>query len=250
MPNVNFIETTPSKNLAEYVEAFWHCRISEEGMLRLLPTASCDLMIHSSKKGVRTVLIGPMTVAQTTQLQPGELFVGARFRPGCRIDLSDTLFTSIKNSKTSDFSSKVMQLGHFKNLSQGDSLEAIYRNLIRLVETLLGEGFITRDSIVDRFLDMAESTQDSHKVANMLNELPISARQFQRRFLRYSCVTPKEFLRLHRQLRATNDMRESGMTITKIASLHGYTDQAHFSHDFHELAGIPPTALEKELTLK
>ena len=250
MPTVNFIETTPPKNLAKYVEVFWHCQITGKGVLRLLPTASCDLMVHSSGKGMKAVLIGPMVTAQTTSLKPGTLFVGARFRPGCRIILSEKPFASLRDSKVSDFSIQLIQLAHFEKSIQDASLETIRSKLPLLLATLIKDEVVTRDSIVDKFLDEVEAARDNPTVASMLESLPISARQFQRRFRQYTCLSPKEFLRLYRHQHATEDMKRSCMTITKIASLHGYADHAHFSHDFQELAGIPPVALEKELTLK
>ncbi|MGF7228357.1 MAG: helix-turn-helix domain-containing protein [Candidatus Saccharibacteria bacterium] len=250
MPHVNFIETSPANNLAEYVEAFWHCQITETGVLRLMPTASCDLMIHSSSEDMKVVLIGPMMTAQTTLLRPGDLFIGARFRPGCRVTLTKESFALLRDSKVSDFSKELVQLGYFEKSIQGDTYTVILSKLPHLIEACIKEGVITRDPIVDMFLDQVEERSDMQKIADILENLPISSRQFRRRFKQFTCLTPKEFLRLHRQKYATEDIKQSGMTITNIASLHGYADHAHFSHEFQSLVGVSPSDLEKELTLK
>lgn len=250
MPTVNFIETSPPKDIAKYIEAFWHCQITETGTLRLLPTASCDLMVHSSNEGMKVVLIGPMMISQTTSLRPGDLFIGVRFRPGCRIALSKEPFTSLRDSKISDLSKELVQLAHFEKSIQGDAFTVIHSKLSHLIETLIKEGVVTRDPMVDMFLDRVERAQGTSKVTNILESLPISSRQFRRRFRQFTCFTPKEFLRLYRQQHAGKDIKQSDMTITNIASLHGYTDHAHFSHEFHDLAGISPSSLKKELTLK
>lgn len=251
MPTVNFIEMAPPQSIAKYVEAFWYCRITEKGILRLLPTASCDLMVYSSSAGMKVVLVGPMTISQVAQVERGGFFVGVRFRPGCRIDVPDRLFSSLKNTKTSIFLPRLASIIHFQRKIQNTlTHEKIHAELQLLVDALLVEGAIMRDSIVDTFLDEVERMDDNSTVPDILNRLPLSSRQFQRRFKQYTCLTPKEFMSLSRRERAILHLKQPGQTISRIAVRHGYFDHAHFSHDFQDSVGVPPTDLEDELTLK
>jgi AraC-like DNA-binding protein len=208
MPTVNFIETAPPENLAKYIEAFWHCRITEKGTLRLLPTASCDFMVHNSSVGMRVALIGPMTTAQVTQIEPGGFFVGVRFRPGCRIDMSEQSFSSLKDTKASTFLAGLASFIDFqKKIQNALTHGEIHSELLRLIKALVVQSVITRDPIVDRFLDELEQADGLPRVLDILKSLPISTRQFQRRFKYYTCLTPKEFIRLRRQQKAVKDLK-------------------------------------------
>ena len=251
MPTVNFIEIAPSQNLAKYVEALWHCRITEKGTLRLLPTASCDLMVHNSSPGMKVALIGPMTTSQITQVNRGGFFAGVRFRPGCRIDVSDQPFSSLKDTKTSSFLPKLASLTDFqRNIQSIRTHGDIHAELELLIEALITQHVIMRDPMVDRFLEAMEQSDDISAAPDLIKNLPLSSRQFQRRFKQYTCLNPKEFMSLWRRQRAVQDLKRPELTVSQIAAQRGYFDHAHFSHDFQDSVGISPTHLEDELTLK
>ncbi len=251
MPTVNFIESAPPEGLAAYVEAFWHCQITEKGAIRLLPTACSELMACYTSLGNRVVLVGPMSVSQTAHVTPGELFVGVRFRPGCQITLQQQGYTSLKDTKVYGRATNSTLVNDFETDMQSMATpEAVKIRLQSLVVALVAQRRIVRDAVIDDFLSMSEARSGHIKIKDSLKDLPISPRQFRRRFKQYTAYTPKEFLRLCRQQRAVAELKKTNATITDIAAKHGYADHAHFSHEFRALVGIAPMAFEKELTLK
>ena len=130
------------------------------------------------------------------------------------------------------------------------SFEAIVERLKALVVALIDRKQLVRDPLVDQFIALAEECQGHMKVEDAMIEIPMSLRHFRRRFAAYTGFTPKEFLRLCRHQKAVRDLKQKTRTVTEVAALNGYTDHAHFTHEFHQLVGVTPISFEHELTLK
>ena len=68
-------------------------------------------------------------------------------------------------------------------------------------------------------------------------------RQFRRVFAENIGVAPKQLLRIYRFHAATNEMMSlPGESFDVLLYKYGYTDHSHFNRDFHDIAGISPTA--------
>lgn len=131
---------------------------------------------------MKVALIGPITTSQIIQVERGGFFIGVRFRPGCRIGVSNRLFSSLKDTNTSTFLPSSTSITDFqKSIQKPLTHENIHSQLRLLVETLLIENVIAQDPIVDKFLDEVKRIDDSTSVSNILKRLLLSARQFQRR---------------------------------------------------------------------
>lgn len=251
MPTVNFIETASSASLSRYVDAFWHCRITQKGVIRLLPTACSELMYANTSFGREFVLIGPMTVSQLARVQAGDFFVGVRLRPGNKTLFQKEKFsflrgTTIYAKTMSSSAAKAFE----KDVASLDVVQEIQDKLQSLIALLINEKLIVRDTLVDQFILNADKHKGQLKVEDLARKLSISPRQFRRRFLEYTAFTPKEFLRLCRQGAAITELRQKRTSITEVAASHGYADHAHFSNELRKHTGVSPTNLDEELTLK
>jgi AraC-like DNA-binding protein len=72
--------------------------------------------------------------------------------------------------------------------------------------------------------------------------LGFSPRTLERRFASQVGLTPKRFARVHRLQRVLRAVRRSDTPDwCMLAVEHGYSDQAHLIHDFHDLADITPS---------
>ena len=84
-------------------------------------------------------------------------------------------------------------------------------------------------------------------LSSLLSDLPISERNFERRFRQQVGITPKLFQRIC-QFQATLASLENGYysKLSDIAFENGYADQSHFIRSFKEFAGISPGQYQKQ----
>lgn len=68
----------------------------------------------------------------------------------------------------------------------------------------------------------------------------LSQRQFSRKFKSLTSFSPKAYARLVRFEKAL-EFHEESSSLTELAVLMGYFDQAHFNHEFKMLSGYPPS---------
>jgi AraC-like DNA-binding protein len=85
-------------------------------------------------------------------------------------------------------------------------------------------------------------------VGDAATMIGISERQFERRSLEWSGVSPKALARVSRFQRAIKQYRSGRSTWLDIAHKVGYYDQMHLVRDFHDLGGGAPTQVMKEIS--
>jgi AraC-like DNA-binding protein len=118
---------------------------------------------------------------------------------------------------------------------------------IRLLEgALLGllAGNGRTDPAVDRALQLIGGSGGQIRVARLAAEIGVSERHLTRQFQRAVGLSPKEFARISRFLRALELLDRGGPgSLADVALACGFFDQAHFNHEFRELAGMSPGEL-------
>jgi AraC-like DNA-binding protein len=117
---------------------------------------------------------------------------------------------------------------------------------VRLIEGVL-LGLLARnggtDPAVDRALELLEASGGQIRVAGLAAEIGVSGRHLTRQFQRAVGLSPKEFGRISRFLRALKLLDGRRGSLADIALACGFFDQAHFNHEFRELAGMSPGEL-------
>jgi AraC-like DNA-binding protein len=123
------------------------------------------------------------------------------------------------------------------------SMEARVRFIERGLLSLVSQNGRT-ELAVDRALEIIEATRGQFRVNELAAEIGVSCRHLTRQFERAVGLSPKEFGRVSRFLHALQVM-SAGKTrsLTDVALDCGFFDQAHFNHEFRELAGMSPGEL-------
>ncbi len=247
MPNVAFIEETPPPKLQSIVHARWHCQITEPGTIRLLPTAHINIMAYMGSHGNGLVIVGPMITAQLSKVAPGDMLVGVRLKVGVRpLFIKDSLRDAVIQIDTLNHPHIKPFMQHLSHLQ---SMSAVERRLEILLEGLISAQGFANDPLVDQLVAQVEADAELFDYHDFVRALPISERQFRRRFKRATSLSPKEFLQITRQEKLVRDLKERTMSIADIASHHGYVDESHLHKTFKKSAGISPGSLKNELTL-
>ncbi len=81
------------------------------------------------------------------------------------------------------------------------------------------------------------------RVSEVGSRLGLLPKTFERRFQAHTGLTPKRFARVRRLQRVVQSVSGcSQVDWSAVAAENGYSDQAHFIHDFRDLTGFTPTA--------
>jgi AraC-like DNA-binding protein len=92
-----------------------------------------------------------------------------------------------------------------------------------------------------RVLEIIESSRGQVRVNDLAAEIGVSCRHLTRQFERAVGLSPKEFGRISRFLHALQLLTAgSRRSLTDVALDCGFFDQAHFNHEFRDLAGMSP----------
>ncbi|SNS22595.1 Helix-turn-helix domain-containing protein [Rhodococcoides kyotonense] len=213
-----------------------------------LPHPSCTLSVERGRVRDGVAEVGPVvtTGVLTSRFdviiaEQGWVF-GIKFRPGGFASLTGTSGRELRNVPVAaptmlrpDTVAALAELGpedrpaHCAEVADralahyGHSVEPGYRTVLSVVSTMLNDRTLTRVSDVERACD-------------------IGTRRLQRLFERYVGATPKWVLARYRIHDAVRDL-DAGYpgSIADLAARYGWFDQAHFTREFTELVGVPPT---------
>jgi AraC-like DNA-binding protein len=193
---------------------------------------------------------GPDTTAQLSHLPPGAEIVALRLRPGAAASVFDIPAQDVVNLR----------------VAAVDAWGPPARDLEARLEASCGpteaavllQAAVTRRLAVNAQLDgvVTQAVTAVHRaggnpslrVEQLANHLGISERQLHRRCTMALGYGMKTFARIVRFQHFVDAARnEPSSTLSDLAILSGYADQAHLNREARHLAGVPPGRLLAEL---
>jgi AraC-like DNA-binding protein len=216
----------------------WH--IEPAGPLRgfaVMPDGCIDVM-YSREGGLRA--IGAMTATERYDMAAGALSAGVRFHPG----LGRNIFGNAGAATATDRSIPLADmLGR-----RARELEARLgsTNSIDELVRLLVAGIGTPDqplSPVQHALEAITAAHGNVDLDRIASQANLSVRQFRRRCLEESGLTPRLLCRILRFRHARELAARAPRDWAGIAIAAGYYDQAHLIHDFREFSGVTPSSV-------
>jgi AraC-like DNA-binding protein len=234
-------EHSPGAALSRWVECCWTFespaaadQVAVEHAVR--PDGCLDI-VYSPELGLRAV--GTMLVEQRVRMSAGMAVAGVRFRPG--------LARQFLQSPPVELTGRLEPLEQLwgrrareleSRLSGSPSAEERARLLLSaLPATGDAPGAIGRAM---EAIAAAHGVLDLDWAAAQAN---MSARQFRRRCLEESGLTPKHLCRVLRFRRSLELAASRRLSWAAIAAETGYFDQAHLIRDFREFTGQTPMAV-------
>jgi AraC-like DNA-binding protein len=256
---VRFREYQVQPALAPFVKCIWS-QESDHVVLdarreRILPDSCVELVFHF-RNPFRTHFADG-----TNELQPHAFVVGQMKRfleiePEGRMGLIAIRFYARSaylffQKPLNEVAAGIVDLediwkGRAQELTERIALAGNMAARVRLIEETLVRLLSLNgyDRTVDRALQLLETNYGQLNVAQLASDLGVSNRQLTRRFQHAVGLSPKEFSRVSRflnALRCLNARQHS--SLTEVALACGYFDQAHFNHEFREMAGMTPGEL-------
>jgi AraC-like DNA-binding protein len=231
-------EQAPPPGLARWVECSWSVATAEALVGYPVRPDGCLDIVFDREQGLRVV--GAMTTEKRYDLPASSQMLGIRFRPGMA-----GLFLQAAPPALTDAAIALEDLwgSAGRNLhdrvSQAASSEEGVRELMAALQR--PHHPLTPIQRAIEAMSAARGVVDLDQIANQAN---LSTRQFRRRCLEESGLTPKHLCRVLRFRHACELAgSHSRPAWPAIAAEAGYFDQAHLIRDFHEFTGTTPMSV-------
>ncbi|MEO1829499.1 MAG: helix-turn-helix domain-containing protein [Pseudomonas sp.] len=245
----------PAPALAPYVQHYWELSLpaahGSEHRELLHPDGGSSLLFQlqgrlsvDAQPARQGVIFNPAAAQSgALALEPGVQVFAARFRPG--------MGAAFWRAAASEFAGELMGLECAQYLRF--DLAAVTEQLlaagdmserVRLLEVALGKALATGGGVADalpRALELLRVSRGMQPLPEVLAQSGLGQRQLERLCKRYLGLTAKQYSRLHRVAYSRELLKQCEPDpLVEIAYLAGYADQAHFSHDFKAVVGVPP----------
>jgi AraC-like DNA-binding protein len=203
----------------------------------VLPDGCIDV-VWSSRDGAR--IVGANTTAFHAAVAPEEHLVGARLRPG-----GAPALLGLRAELVLDARPEIEEVLGDQGARLAAELDVAADPVARLCAWLADCAAASERP--DRLVTATARRLDATVVAiaALAGELGVSERALRRRVRGAVGYGPKRLGRVLRLARALTAAR-AGEDLGRVAFDAGYADQAHFSGDCRELAGVPPSLLLAE----
>lgn len=234
----HYREQSVSAVLAPWVECVWNLESRTPLLGHRVPPDGCLDIIYDRASGLR--VIGAMTREQRFDYPDGAAIAGIRFHPGMAgrfLPLSARELTDGSILLEDLWPHRARELG--RQLDDECSIEEaseILARSLRVPDT-------THDPVEHAIAAMtaARGNVDLDWIARQAN---LSARQFRRRCLEESGLTPKLLCRILRFRYASHLAHAAKPRNWAAVALEArYFDQAHFIRDFRQFTGVPPMSV-------
>jgi AraC-like DNA-binding protein len=253
------IRYRPAAPLDVAIDCIWlsHRREHFASLEHMLPSGKAQLVIplhelpiqwaapdhkpqwHSWTRGV---IHGPQSRYYVAGPKPPGVVVGASFRVGMAAEILGVPLDELRDRHVS-----LEELWGYRGLELHDRLASI-REPMAICRALEAEliAKIRRPLLIHPAIAYALRPDrfdgGSPRVDEIQQRTGYSPRHFIELFHSTVGLTPKHFYRVQRFSSALTQLAGGGARLAAVASAAGYADQAHFSREFRELAGVAPSA--------
>ena len=226
---MSYREHRVNGGLERWVECAW-TREGPDGHERIVPDGCMDLLWSD---GGGLIAVGPNTTAFLAPVSNGGSVVGVRLHPGAAPPLFGVPAPALLDARVP---AAALWGDAAKRLEERlATTEAATERAHLLVSFLSSHATAEPDPLVRA----AAQRLEAGRVTEVARELAVSERHLRRLVSAHVGYGPKLLARIMRLRRALARVRE-GTELAEVAYIAGYADQAHFSNECRELAGVPP----------
>jgi len=234
---MGYCEHPAPSALQRWVECAWTIDSASAAEHRVPPDGCVDL-VYGRESGLRAV--GTMTVEQRFRFRQGSSLTGVRFRPGMA-----AAFLGVAPSELTDKSIALEDLWALRAREIArklDEAKTIFEAMRILISNLPRPE--APPNPVQRAIEAVTAARGRADLEDTANQANLSPRQFRRRCLEESGLTPKRLCRVLRFRHACDLAHASRRPDWPAIALEAeYFDQAHMIRDFQEFTGLTPMAV-------
>ncbi len=206
--------------------------------------ASLVFLYHPMADACFSALTGPTKNVVETDVFAKSVFVGIRFRPGTTREVFGLSGVQLRDQN-------LMPAPELPGFETEDIYKNIHgeNSIFTTLDTALLKFFKKlqpkQDELVAQATDLIISSKGNLKIASLIEQLPLSERQLQKRFKEAAGLTLKEFATIIRIRAAMIQVEVDKENYQSTIYNSGYFDQAHFIRDFSRLSNVSLPAFKK-----
>jgi AraC-like DNA-binding protein len=206
--DVEYTEQAPGRDLAPWVQAYWHLRCVRATSLRVLPDGCMDIIGGD--------VVGSLSSVLLARLEPGDEATGVRLRPGA--------FTTL----------------------YGVPADELTDVRVPLADVVRPRGLLDAVRDADRPDPLAAAALEQPDLKRLARESGYSERHVRRRLLAATGHSPRRLARIGRMQALLAAGR--GESWARTAADFGYYDESHMINDVRTLANATPQTILAERT--
>lgn len=242
-----FMACPPSPVLAAHVQRFWWLEgslsngfdeqlLHPDGGSGLIFNFADPQVFDGDSRSPRALVAGPQLSSARLQLAGRVKLMGVRFRPGMGAAFLGVGLDELSGFHGADgprpaIAGLIDQLAELDRPAQQALIE---QHLLACLKDAP-----PRRSPVQQLLERIATTEGRARLTDVLQSVPLGQRQLERLFRHQVGLTPKQFSRIQRVALVRRELR-AGEGLLDTALACGYSDQAHFIHDFKTVVGMTP----------
>lgn len=246
---MDYCKQLPPESLGSYIRCFW--QVQGETLVaapawHILPDGCADLLFdfsvgignNSFSSDSRSQWVGTMTRAiQIQQMAKVDIFA-VRFAAG---GLFPFIATPLKIMTDTAIEFDYLWPRHLTDPHAQLAATRNFNMRCQIISNSLLQALrsISPDNMLG-MLRWLENLSELPRLKELIAHTGFSVRTLERRFIDWVGVTPKQHLRYLRFERALRFLATDKIRSVDIATLLGYSDQAHFTHEFRQFSGATP----------
>ena len=242
----------PEGRLSAYVQGVWSASVSPEdpgSIKRWLQGDACSGILFNLKGPIyldkiqysaKVLLLSVSKQAHSITLPAGSQLAGIRFQPGISFGIFKTHCDKPIALKEGALSLELQAIvnrlvntpDHYARIS------ALYRWANRITNF--------SDMIPTSLSHALNIVQKTQALGPLNGDVLVSQRQLERQFQKWMDMTPKQYQRILRVKRALNFLKQApDADLVALALDNGFSDQAHMTREFKQIAKITPKKYSK-----
>jgi len=259
MLSMEYVEHAAPADLRQHVQCLWILRddapgdaiqvVYPDGRCELLAEFGVPLRFHGADGQVRAdqalVFAGQQLGPIRLQASGAVHCIGLRLAPASSSVIAGAQLPALRDRAPDLFSLDPVFAGNFlraaRSCAEAHSAEPLWQLMRQRFA-----GFVP-DVLVERAVDSLDARHGDLRITDLAKGLGTSLRTLQARFLAAVGMTPKEYARVRRLQALLRTLDAERTAIADAAIRHGFSDQAHATHDLMRWTGTTPARLVRAL---
>lgn len=256
---MDYIEHPTPPDLQRYVQCLWVLRddapddavqvIYPDGCCELLAELGIPLRFHGVDGQIRAdqpfcfaaQQCGPIRLQAT-----GAVFcIGIRLKPACSALIAGECLPWLRDHAPDLYTLDAAFAGDLRDAAEVCAATQSPEPLWQLMRKRCA-GFAP-DVLIEHAVEMLDAVDGDLRITELARQLGVALRTLQSRFLAAVGMTPKEYARVRRMQALLRTLDAEDADIADAAARHGYSDQAHATHDLVGWTGVTPARLMRAL---